>query len=401
MAKLKNELDIPAVVRKLKSTTIKKEYEKIIFKLSNEQLKIIKTLSSNKSIKCCIFTNSIAFRIGKSSIKTIPGYGSGFKGGIPSGKTSNVVFLDNISSSNFAINKDKLVLLAAYFFLYNHPDRVITESDKTEAAETEQVNLTQGSLKALIKENGDVKLKIGNNVYQIDEFKQVSGRPKADATFNYKGKPVIFCSLKKGNKPGAFQQYGGIADLGIKDDNLSGYPDIKEFQNKIISIFEAFKLKKNKSGRYDFNDFKKGAYFGYLLKDVNTACKVIFGKDYGSTSFGLNNCNITIDGDIVFNRVSKGIYELDGTYHKSVNPFEFKPKKALKFSPTDIYSPVLFVSKSESQGLNNLGFSNVRFYIWPKNGPATAGIEKLNNILDVIKSKNASKILELKKELLK
>lgn len=403
MAKQANELDLSVVKRKISNKTSSQTWDKIFNSLSPVQLKYLETLSNNKSVNCHIFSGSIAFRIGKSSVKSLQDYPTGLKGGIPSGKTAIDVFTNTQYSSTMSVTKDKFILVAAYYFLYNHFDRVKTESDKTEAAETEQVIKTQDKLKEAIKEYGDVRLKIGDNIYQIDKFEQVAGRPKADAVFSFKGKPVIFVSLKKGSKPANFQQYGGLTDLQITGSDFRAYPDIEKFVSQIDNIFKAFDIQKNDAGKYDFNVFEKGAYFGKLVADSMTGCKVIFGKDFGNNKFGLNNCNITIDGDIRFNKIGKTLntYELDGQYHISVNPYENKPVKMPQFNPDDIYSPVLFLAKSESQGLSQLGYDNVRFNIWPKNEAASKGIANLNELTQAIASGNKRKISELKDKYLK
>ena len=72
--------------------------------------------------------------------------------------------------------------------------RVKSENDKTEAVESEQVLKVQNDLKKLIKEYGSVRLKVGKVKYDVDDFRQVPGRPKADMIFTLKGKPVIFVS---------------------------------------------------------------------------------------------------------------------------------------------------------------------------------------------------------------
>lgn len=404
MAKQANELDLSLVKRKLSNPVIKQNWEKIFNSLTQTQAKYLQTLSSNKSVNCHIFSGSIAFRIGKSSIKSLQDYPSGFKGGIPTGKTAIDIFINTAYLPTLSVTKDKFIVVAAHYFLLNYFDRVKTESDKTEAAETEQVIRTQDKLKEVIKEFGELKLKIADNVYTVDKFEQVAGRPKADAVFSFKGKPVVFVSLKKGGKPADFQQYGGLTDLDIRGEEYSRYPDIEKFRKRIVNIFEAFDIKKNIAGKYDFSVFKEGAYFGQVVEDNLTASKVMFGKDFATNSnggkiFGLNNCNATIDGDILFNKVNKtlNVYELSGNFHITINPYEYKVHKYPSLDVNDVYTPVLFIQRSTAQGLNQLGFANARFNIWPKNIPASKGIININEIELAIKTQNSSKLDELKK----
>lgn len=402
MAKVANELDLTQV--KLKLASNKKIWEQILLRFTPEQEKIAKKLLENTSVNCHIFAGSLAFRIGKSSIKTVGGYASGLKASFANGKTAKDVFLTaKYDAKSFTFTKDNFVIALAFFFLYNDFNRVKTESDKTEQAETEQILTTQTALDKIIKQRGGCHLMIGKSVYQVDGFHQIGGRPKADAYFSFKGKTVVWVSLKKGSFAGNFQQYGGIQDLGIKGTEFQQYPDIVKFVNKVTKVFESFGLKKDGQGRYDFNNFKKGSNFGAILTDPLTACKVIFGKDFGG-NFGENNVNITIDGDIVFKPVSgkTNVYEIDGTFHASINPKETgKQVSSMKFDPTDVYSPVMLLVKSEAQGLNNLGFSNVRFYIWPNNSIAGGYAKNLDSIIKTLQGGNKELIKGLRDQMVK
>lgn len=401
MAKGKNELDISAVKKKLNTPAAKKFWSKVFDTLPSDKNKILQKLISANNITCHIFEGSVAFRIGKSSIKTISGYPSGFKSGFSSNSNAKDVF----DTSNFTtfntISKQNFVQIAAFYFLYKDSNRVKTESDNTEAAEGEQIALTKTKLKALLKESNQMKINVGNKEYTIDNFEQVSTRSKSDAYFSFQRKPLIYISLKKGKAAGDFQQYGGLMDLGIRGENYTEFPDIVEFRSHIDNMFSAFGLKK-KSGKYDFNDLKVGSYFGFFLSNPTTACKAIFGKDFGSTNFGLDNCHATIDGDLNFKRVGRQLntYALDGEYHITLNPYTYSTRVGV-FKPDDIYKPVLFVQKSESQGLNQLGYLNARFNIWPNNKVATKGRENLDEIISAVKLKNKKAIHELKTKYVK
>jgi hypothetical protein len=399
MAKIANELDLTAVKAKL-TTASKKHWEKIFSKFSQQQKKVIDYLYDTKGVNCHIFAGSITFRIGKGSVKNLAIKPAGFKGGIPSGKTATDIFLKNVYDSNSfdpSSSVDKFIVACAYYFLIHDSKRVFTESDKTEQAEGQQVLATQSALKAIVKDIGEIRLKIGDNTYQVDEFAQYTkGRPKADATFKYKGKDVVWLSLKKGTKPGDFQQYGGPSDLGISGDDFGNYADIEKFANDIQKVCAALGIKK-KAGKYDFWDLAKGSYFGAPLKTPKTAAIVMFGKDFGTTTFGINNCNCAIDGDIVFKKTKHAnVYELTGEYHISVNPYEYKTPKYSKYSVSDIYSPVLMLVKADN--VSQIGFGHARFYIWPQNTPAKTGMANLTSALAAIDSKDKNRINALKEK---
>ena len=396
MAKLSNELDLVAVQAKLTKST-KANWEKVFAKFTDTQQKVLDKLISDKAVNCHIFTGSVTFRKASGSVKNLPIKPTGFKGGMSKSQTAIDVFLKTVYTSSFdpSVSVDKFIIACAFYFLIYQPNRVKTESDKTEAAEGQQVKATQSVLKLLLKEQGEIRLKIGDNYYTIDEFDQyTAGRPKADATFKYKGTDVVFLSLKKGSKAGDFQQYGGSTDLGLTTANMNQFPEVQEFANKIESVCAGLSLNKTING-YDFWDLKKGAYFGYPLRDPKVAATVMFGKDFGSTKFGINNCNCTIDGDIVFKKTkSANTFELTGQYHISINPYEYKTPQYPAYSETDIYAPILFLAKANN--VNHIGFIHARFYIWPQNNSAKTGIKNLEDAITAFESKDPTRIHAIK-----
>lgn len=398
MAKFENELDLV----KAKHSVEKYKIQILELFASTPALATLsKTLLDNSNVYCYIFSKSVAFRIGKSSIKSIPGYTAGFKSSF-SNKTSKDIFESfSLSTQNSSNN---VILIAAYWILM-HSSRVRSESDKTEAVESEQVIKTQAALSAIVKEYGSIKLLIGDESYDVDNFNQVMGRPKADMVFTYKNTPVIFVSHKKGSKPGDFQQYGGFAnDLDIKNrGDAKIYKDIDIFLAKIEKIMETLGVQKDKQGRYDFNYLKKGSNFACLIDDEQIAYTTMFGKNYKTKKVGLDNCSILIDGDIIFKSTNMGlnVFRLEGSYHTTVNPALLKSKPHFKSDKNDLYSPAMFLMKSESQGLSQGGFANCRAVIWPNNQVIRSYSTKFDAVWAAVNSKNKNLIEKYQKELLK
>lgn len=401
MAKFENELDI-AVAQQ----SIAKQKINILqaFVDNPDLAKISKQLSDNTNVTCYIFSKSVAFRIGKSSVKSISGYSGGFKTSFGTNKDSKTVF-GHYSVPSILTKENKVTLVAAYWLLM-HPERVKSESDKTEAVETEQVVQTQTALKKIIKEYGQVKLKVGDAMFDVDDFAQVTGRPKADMVFKYRGNSVIFVSHKKGSKAGDFQQYGGLAsDLGIRTrSDTSRFQKIESFLSKLDEVLNAVGVSKDSQKRYDFNKLKKGSNFAQLIDDENIAYTVMFGKDYHTKKMGLNNCSILIDGDIMFTPVKDmglNVFELTGSYHHMPNPELMTTKPRFSLDNLGIYAPAVFIMKSEQQGLSQAGYANARAVIWPNNKVIESYRTKFDDAYTIIKSKDKNKIEALKKEMLK
>jgi len=398
MAKFENDLDLKRAKREI--TKVKKAFETRIGK-DKSLLKIIDTLEKNNRIGCFIFSKSIAFRIGKSSIKTIAGFTTGFKSSFPGSGLAKQFFLPiKLPPVSPNYSKTDKVFLTACYFLLNEFKRVKSESDKTEAVESEQVLKVQNDLKKLIKEYGSVRLVVGKETYDVDDFKQVPGRPKADMIFTHKNQPRVFVSHKKGNMPAAFQQYGGFAaDLGIKDiDTAKKYPEVFKFLTDVNTVLKGLGVSKDNTDRYDLNDLRKGSNMARLIKDEKVAMTVMYGKNYSTGVIGLDNCSILIDGNIVFKPKRLNTFELQGSFHTSINPRLMKTKKSFFSSASDVYSPVMFIMKSEQQGLKQAGLTNARAVIWPNNKVAQTYIKQFNTMFKGVKSENRDIIKSLQEE---
>ena len=392
-SKYQNDLDLKKV-----ASEVKKNSALISYHLSNQKTLKENTLKlfKDKKVECLIYATTITFRVGKGSVKGLKGHTAGYK---VSGKNSIqlLIPLKLPSKTTKTLSKENEVVLTAAYFLMHDPKRVKTESDKTEKVETEQVLKVQNDLKKIVKEYGRVRLQVGDTIYDVDSFNQVTaGRPKADMTFNFKGNPVIFVSHKKGSKPADFQQYGGfVSDLGIKSlEDTKKYPGIYKFMMEVDHVLNVLGVSK-KDGLHDLKNTRSGFIMADFVKDERVVYITKFGKDYYTKRMGLNNCSILIDGDVLFKPVKgKGanVFKLDGSFHSEPNPELLRSKKPYKVDVNSKYSSVFFITRSTAQGLKQVNFYNARTVIWPNNDVASNYMKKYKEIRDAVYSKNKTRI---------
>ena len=398
-SKYQNDIDLNKVFNEAK------KYSALINTHINQSKDLkqnIDKLFKNKQVVCLIYATTITFRVGKSSVKGLKGHSSGYK---ISGKNSKSLLIPlKVPSKNTkTLSKENEVILTACYFLLNDRKRVKTESDSTEKVETEQVLKVQNDLKKIIKEYGTIRLQVGDAIYDVDNFSQVTaGRPKADMIFSYKGTPVIFVSHKKGKKPADFQQYGGfVADLGIKSLNdTKKYPGIYKFMLEVNHVLNTLGVSKT-NGLHDLKNTKSGFIMADFVKDERVVYITKFGKDFYTKRMGLNNCSILIDGDILFKPVKgKGAntFLLDGSFHSESNPELLKTKKRYKPDPNSKYSSVFFITRSTAQGLKQVNFYNARTVIWPNNDVASGYMTKYKEIKNAVYSKNKTRIKQIQQK---
>jgi len=368
-AKFDNDLDIKDVI-----AFAKKNVSDIEASQNDTSLEAFKHFESiiKTNPKVYVLSKSIAYRIGRGSIKSIKGFPDGFKASF---KTSNIELLDPATYK--ANSKIGIVVKFALLVAAKYPKHIVSESDKTEKQETEETIRTVQAIQALLQdiEEDHIRVILGSKEYKVDEFRQIEGRPKADMAFTYKGKDKIWVSHKLGTKAADFQQYGGITnDLGYlknsrKSRIVTGTSNdyINKFLSNVDLILEnVYGAKPNKAGMYSFNDVRKGTNFAIPISDNNISGLVMFGKDYNSGKPGLDNAHILVDGNIILKKAGEGnAYTIDGSYHTMLNPS--LPGSKDKFPTKAPYQPMLFVMRSASQGLNQGGFLKARVVIWPRN----------------------------------
>ena len=373
-AKFDNNLEIADVIKFAKANQQKIESVAAADPQVQSAIQHFKE-NQSRNPKVYIFAKTLSYRIGRSSVKTIEGFKSGFKASF---KNSNEEILDINNASS--ANKTSQVILFALWVAANQPKSISTEVDASEKQETEETIRTQASIENILTdlEVDFITLVLGRSQYKVDGFRQIDGRPKADMAFTYKGKDVVFVSHKLGSKAADFQQYGGFtSDLGYLRNSRSSkivkgssadYIN-KFFEEVDLILANVYKLTPDKNAIYDLGQTSRGTNFAKPIEDDNISGIVMFGSDYPTGKFGLNNCHVLIDGNINLKMIEHGIYELDrnasDTYHVMVNPSVRGSKD--RFPKKAPYQPMMFIMRSSAQGLKQGGFLNARAVIWPRN----------------------------------
>jgi len=180
----------------------------------------------------------------------------------------------------------------------------------------------------------DVKLSDNGKIYKgIVGATTVNGTPKADFTFNTEKDPVIFISHKDGSGPKDFQQYSGF-------QGLSDYPEIKSFVEAV----------REKTG----GELKSGDSFRRKIKDPAIKLKAVYGLNQKVGDYGVNNCQVILQGPIELKLDPSDNTHLVEANHKVINPN----------LPVGDYEPYMYVTFRSDR--NNEGVKNARFGTYPE-----------------------------------
>jgi len=162
---------------------------------------------------------------------------------------------------------------------------------------------------------GSVDIKFGGETYyDIVKVVNVKENQKADFAFATNKGPVLFLSYKPGSSAKSFHHYGGVA--GISSDTVD------KFAAAVLKITPGLK--------------KGGPEYGIeLTKDADSdlILKAMYGSNYGSKQYGINNVQGIVQGDNI-QLVGNG------------NPYTIQAAHILipPTIPTDDYAPWLAAS---------------------------------------------------------
>lgn len=228
-------------------------------------------------------------------------------------------------------------------FFEDESGKTVTISDLLKAPEfggkgsgsgTTKEDFALSAINQALQELGsiDVRLSADGPLYKdIVKATTVKGTPKADFTLDTEQGPVVFISHKDGAKATDFQQYSGFSGMEENDE-------VKSF---VEAVREA-------SG----GELTPGMRFRRPIKGDEIKLKAVYGVAQSTSDFGINNCQVILQGPVKFVSQSDGTYLVEAN-HKVLNP-------AL---PLDTYEPVFCVTFRRDR--RNMGIVNARFGVYP------------------------------------
>ena len=158
-------------------------------------------------------------------------------------------------------------------------------------------SLKEALVKARIASGGSINIKIKNKtIKDCYDVEKTNGTPKSDFHIvNSLGNPVIFISHKKGSRPNDFQQWSGMTE-----DKILEQDETQTFITECQAIFG----KKIPPGT---SIYKK-------IKNDELKMMSVFGVDYGQSQSGENNVDVLIQGNPGLKKIGPAnLWELTAT----------------------------------------------------------------------------------------
>ena len=213
----------------------------------------------------------------------------------------------------------------------------VTRTQNTTAKEDIQIRLVREQLEKIKQQIGSdfVKLKVGNNTYQVTEVESTPGTPKSDMNFiGRNGVKLGFCSLKDGATAGAIQQWGGASVS--REPLIAAHPEVQAFVKTAREMFP--------------KEIPQGTTVAREISDQKLRMQGIYGSGYGG-SIGVNNVDVLLQGTVKINAINSTEYKITGSAMTHSNGSTLPPE----------YQPVLMaIYKGER---NNYGIKNARLVI--------------------------------------
>ena len=209
-----------------------------------------------------------------------------------------------------------------------------TRTGNPTAKEEEQIKLVREQLEKIKEKIGTdfIKLRVGNNTYEVTEVEDTPGTPKSDMNFiGRNGVRLGFCSLKNGVTARSIQQWGGTSVA--REPIIASHPEVQAFVKTAKEMFPT--------------EIPQGTTIARKISDQKLKMQAIYGSGYGG-SFGINNVNLVLQGTVRINAISFTEYKITGSAMTHNNGSTLPPE----------YEPVIMaIYKGER---NNYGIKNAR-----------------------------------------
>ena len=209
-----------------------------------------------------------------------------------------------------------------------------TRTGNPNAKEEEQIKLVREQLEKIKEKIGTdfIKLRVGNNTYEVTEVEDTPGTPKSDMNFiGRNGVRLGFCSLKNGVTARSIQQWGGTSVA--REPIIAAHPEVQAFVKTAKEMFPT--------------EIPQGTTVARKISDQKLRMQGIYGSGYGG-SFGINNVDVVMQGTATINSISPTEYKIIGSAMTHNNGSTLPPE----------YEPVIMaIYKGER---NNYGIKNAR-----------------------------------------
>ena len=191
----------------------------------------------------------------------------------------------------------------------------VTRTQNTNAKEDLQIRSVREQLEKIKEKIGSdfIKLRVGNNTYEVTEVESTPGTPKSDMNFIGKnGVKLGFCSLKDGATAGAIQQWGGASVS--REPLIAAHPEVVAFVKTAREMFP--------------KEIPQGTTVAREISDPKLRMQGIYGSGYGG-SLGVNNVDVLLQGTVKINAINFTEYKITGSAMTHSNGSTLPPEYQL------------------------------------------------------------------------
>ena len=221
-------------------------------------------------------------------------------------------------------------------------DAFKTRTGNPTAKEEYQIKFVREQLEKIKQKIGSdfIKLRVGNNTYEVTEVEKTPGTLKSDMNFiGRNGVRLGFCSLKDGATAGAIQQWGGASVS--REPLIAAHPEVVAFVKTAKEMFP--------------NEIPQGTTVAREISDQKLRMQGIYGSGYGG-SLSANNVDVLLQGTVKINSINFTEYKITGSAMTHSNGSTL---------PSE-YQPVLMAIYKGDR--SDYGIKNARINLYSKSG---------------------------------